>query len=259
MNYLNIHTDFLRSETYLGSEPIERATWLNLMSWCATQENGGVIENAESWTDRKWQQLCGITLSEVETISLLYGFEDGNLVVSNYPVDKEAEVKAKRKAGKKGGRPKKTASTQPLVNKDFKPHGSTMLKVNDNHQAETVKTERNGREWKGMERKENNIASSSCPISSNDSDWELIWKNSLKVSRERSSRVKTEKAWKAIKANERPDILDVLNALEAWKASEKWQGGFAEGIHIWIKDKQWLNIPEAHDQKEQPVQRRSAV
>ena len=116
-----------------------------------------------------------------------------------------------------------------------------------------------GEERRGEEGRGGDIVYDSCPISSNDSDWELIWKNSLKVSRERSSRVKTEKAWKAIKANERPDILDVLNALEAWKASEKWQGGFAEGIHIWIKDKQWLNIPEAHDQKEQPVQRRSAV
>ena len=83
MNYLNIHTDFLRSEAYLGAEPIERATWLNLMAWCASQENGGVIENAESWTDRKWQQLCGITLDEVKTISSLYGFKDGSLMVSS--------------------------------------------------------------------------------------------------------------------------------------------------------------------------------
>ena len=153
MNYLNLHTDFFRSKAFIGADPVERGTWLCLMAWCATQENGGVIKDSESWTDRTWQQLCGITLSEVETISSLYGFVDGNLVVSNYPIEKEAEVKAKREAGKKGGRPKKIASTQPLVNKDFKPHGSIMLKANDNHQAETVKTERNGREGKGMERK----------------------------------------------------------------------------------------------------------
>ena len=154
MNYLNIHTDFLRSETYLGSEPIERATWLNLMSWCASQENGGVIENAESWTDRKWQQLCGITMSEVKTISTLYGFEDGNLMVSNYPIEKEAEVKAKRKAGKKGGRPKKVSTPEPLGNKDIKPHGSDLLEGKDNHQSETVKTERKGMEGKGKRIKE---------------------------------------------------------------------------------------------------------
>ena len=158
MNYLNIHTDFLRSETYLGAEPIERATWLNLMAWCASQENGGVIENAESWTDRKWQQLCGITLSEVKTTSSLYSFKDGNLVVSNYPLDKELEVKAKREAGKKGGRPKKVSASEHLKNKGIKPHGLDLLKARDNHQAETVKTERKGREGKEKKIKESPAA-----------------------------------------------------------------------------------------------------
>lgn len=103
MNYLNIHTDLLRSEEYLGAEPVERATWLNLMGWCASQENGGVIRKAHEWTDRKWQQLCGVTLREIQTPSKLYFFKDGgNLVVWSYPADKEKEVKINRKNGKKG-------------------------------------------------------------------------------------------------------------------------------------------------------------
>lgn len=155
MNYLNLHTDFLRSELYLGAEPIERATWLNLLAWCASQENGGVIEGAIEWTDRKWQQLCGVTLEEVETISDLYVYEDGNLMISNYPVDKEAEVKAKRIAGKKGGRPKKVKPAEPLETKEEKPHGSDMLKAESNHQAKTLKTEREGKgkeKGKGVEK-----------------------------------------------------------------------------------------------------------
>ena len=119
MNFINLHTDFLRSESYLGAEPIERATWLNLLAWCASQENGGVIPNASEWTDRKWQQLCGVTKEEATLVSDLYHIDDdGNLVVNHYPKDKETEVKTKRETakanGRKGGRPKKkpTLETQ---------------------------------------------------------------------------------------------------------------------------------------------------
>ena len=66
MNWININTDTLRSEEYLGAEPVERATWLNLLAWCCAQENGGEIENCREWKDRKWQQLCGVTKTEVE-------------------------------------------------------------------------------------------------------------------------------------------------------------------------------------------------
>jgi len=48
MNWINIHTDTLRSEDYLGADPIERATWLNLMGWCCSQENGGMIKTRQN-------------------------------------------------------------------------------------------------------------------------------------------------------------------------------------------------------------------
>ena len=163
MNWLNIHTDILRSEVYLGADPIERATWLNLMGWGATQEIGGVIKGAQEWKDRKWQQLCGVTKTEVDTDSGLYGFEGGNLMVYFYPVEKEAEVRAKRQAGKKGGRPRK-----PLKNKGEKPHGYE----NENHEVQLSKreviTEGNGREGKGNDNKKTSPEG--------DDDIEKVWK-----------------------------------------------------------------------------------
>ena len=73
-----------------------------------------------------------------------------------------------------------------------------------------------------------------------------IWDNSPKKTRERSSKVKVLKAWKKIKASERPDVEQVLDALDAWSRSEKWATGYAEGLHIWISDRQWDNLPEAN-------------
>ena len=65
MNWINIETTTLDSEEFVGSEPINRATWLCLFRFCAGQENGGVIVGCKSWADRKWQQLARVTQPEV--------------------------------------------------------------------------------------------------------------------------------------------------------------------------------------------------
>lgn len=166
MNFLNIHTDLLRSADYLGTEPVERATWLNLMAWCASQENGGVIAGAVDWPDRKWQQVCGVTLEEVteQTGTLYYFNDDGDLIVHHYPTEKELEVIAKRDGGRKGG-----GSTTDAKKKAVRENGrkggrppknqteTKNLSLNQSSHPEETKaeTKRKGREGKdkGMERK----------------------------------------------------------------------------------------------------------
>lgn len=117
MNYLNLHTDTLRSPEFIMSEPEARATWLSLLAWCVTQENGGLIQGAASWGDRAWMQLCGVTKTETETNTGLFAYEGENLRVNLYPIDKEEEVKSKRETartnGAKGGRPKKNQPPKP--------------------------------------------------------------------------------------------------------------------------------------------------
>lgn len=124
MNWLNLELTQLRSEVYLGSEPIHRATWLNLMAYCADQENGGLITDCNEWGDRRWLQLIGVTKDEVFTESKLWKVGDDGIRLWGYPRSQEIAVQAKRKAGKGGGRPKKVNSTSA-----DKPHGSE----NDNH------------------------------------------------------------------------------------------------------------------------------
>lgn len=176
MNYLNIDiNDMLRSSEFIGSEPVERATWLCLMGWCAAQENGGVIESARDWSDRKWQQLCGITKEEATTACDLYRFDGEDLVVSLYPVDKETEVKTKRETardnGKKGGRPRKKTEPKPTTETKEKPTLVFEEKPNKNPdltQTESVK-ERKGKEWNGMEERENAQAQELSPSHVSDS------------------------------------------------------------------------------------------
>lgn len=103
MNWLNLEIKTLRSTGYIGSAPIERATWINALAYCCEQENGGRIVGARSWKDRQWQQLCGVTAREIDRADKLMAWEGDDLVVSGYPHAKEAEVRSKREAGREGG------------------------------------------------------------------------------------------------------------------------------------------------------------
>jgi hypothetical protein len=100
MNWLNIKLSTLRSPAYLGSNPVERATWLQLLAYCADQENGGRIAGAASWKDRQWQQTCGVTAREVRAASRLVAIEGEDVRVAHYPLEQEAEMKSKREKGR---------------------------------------------------------------------------------------------------------------------------------------------------------------
>lgn len=112
MNWINLNVAVLDSEEFIGSDQCERGTWLCLMRYCCGQENGGRIEAAKEWKDRKWQQIARVTLKEVQASCDLWRWEGDDLIVEFYPEDKEAEVRQKRENAKTngalGGRPKKT-------------------------------------------------------------------------------------------------------------------------------------------------------
>lgn len=103
MEWLNLKTSTLHATEYIGSEPRSRAAWLNVILWCAQQENGGLIKNARGWKDRQWQQTCGVTRREVDSANLLLIWKGDCLEVWNYPVDKEMIVRERREIGKAGG------------------------------------------------------------------------------------------------------------------------------------------------------------
>lgn len=104
MRWLNIEIATLRCPAYIGAEPVERATWLSLLGYCADQENAGRIAGCKKWKDRQWQQVCGITQAEAHTVSNLWTWDADDIVVSFYPIASEAIMQAKREAGRKGGK-----------------------------------------------------------------------------------------------------------------------------------------------------------
>jgi hypothetical protein len=112
MDWLNLHLPTtLRSPAFIGSDPVDRATWLCLLAYSAAQENSGIIHNCRDWKDRRWQQLAAVTREEVRRQSDLWTWHGNDLHVTHYPIEKEQEVQQKREIaktnGKKsGGRPR---------------------------------------------------------------------------------------------------------------------------------------------------------
>jgi hypothetical protein len=242
MNYLNIHTDILRGVEFIGAEPTERATWIALLGWCATQENGGVIDDCKNWKDRQWQQLAGVTVAEVKTMSLLYGFEGENLRLKFYPVESEAAVRAKREKGKLGGRPRIDKSeTNPDETKGNNHMVNHMVSGSANH-------ERNEREGKGKKGKEKKPPKSAA---TDELDKDLLlslWNAAPERARRRSSRKQVADEWRRIPKQNRPAKSATTKAILSWNKCDDWtkdDGSFIPGLHLWIKNEKWLDLPAA--------------
>lgn len=136
MIWLNLETTILHAPEYIGSEPRARSAWLNVILWCAQQENGGRIKQARDWKDRQWQQTCGVTRREVDSAERLLHWDGDDLMVWNYPADKEHIVRQKREIGRTGGiksgvarstksEPKAEAETKQTLQANGQANGST--------------------------------------------------------------------------------------------------------------------------------------
>jgi hypothetical protein len=100
MEWLNLHSSVLDSPEVVGAEPVDRATWLFLLRYCIGQENGGLIADCAEWGDRRWQQVVRVTRDEIQRQTPLWKFSSGGLNVNFYPIERQKEIEAKRKAGK---------------------------------------------------------------------------------------------------------------------------------------------------------------
>jgi hypothetical protein len=101
-------------------------------------------------------------------------------------------------------------------------------------------------EWNGME-VEVELGKGkdlSCP-QADDEECLLIWSKTPAMGKQRSSKKQLAQAWKKIK--NRPSIETLTQALDAWNDSKKWKEGYCEGIHIWVTNEQWDNLPKPEE------------
>jgi hypothetical protein len=166
MRWLNIEIATLRSPAFVGAEPVERATWLSLLAYCADQENGGVIKGCRNWKDRQWQQTCGITLNEAQLEAQLWEWIGDDLRVEFYPTAKESEIRAKRQAGASGGRASGEARREAQLEAQLQPQLEAHL-------------ERKGKEWKVKERNRNGKEETIFPDNLDNDAFRKAWEDYL--------------------------------------------------------------------------------
>jgi len=255
MNWLNIELSTLRSPKYLGSDPEQRATWLNLMAYCADQENGGQIRDCTAWPDRMWQQVVGVTLPEVSKESSLWNLceRTGTVTVYFYPTEKEAEVVTKREAGSRGGKVsgsrRRESANEAVCEAELeaKSHSASSSALNGK--------ERNGI---GMERNlppnppsgEESAAEKAdgpvfkMPLDRDlESDFKEFWE--AYPENRRKNRYRAESAWSGCR-HLLPPQSELLGALEAFKSSSEWRregGKYIGSVHEWLQERRWQDAP----------------
>lgn len=104
MEWINIHSSTVRGEAFIDATPIQRGTWLCLLHYCCNQENSGIIFGASNWSDRKWQQVAGVTKDEVAAECKLYRTSGEDVLVEFYPLDKQKLVQQNRRGAAKTNR-----------------------------------------------------------------------------------------------------------------------------------------------------------
>lgn len=220
MNWLNIHTPALRSPEFIGSEPIARATWLYVTAYCCEQENGGRIAGAREWKDRQWQQTCGVTLAEVEASAPLLSWDGPDLVALSYPVEKELEIRAKRIAGKKGGKHRAKAASEAQREAESKGGSDIVSSSASRSDSSRASTEGEG------ERKEKKKGIP--PV------FDVFWSTyPRKVAKDAARKAFTKIA---------VPIEAILAAIESAKATEDWLkdgGRFIPHPATWLNGKRW--------------------
>jgi hypothetical protein len=168
MNWLNINIQTLDSENFLGSDPVERGTWLCLLRYCIGQENGGTITGCADWPDRKWQQLVRITKRESIRDCDLWTWDGDDLTVWGYPIDKEEEIKHLRAIGKQTSDAKKAAAKANGKRGGRPTKNPTENPTETEQETQTKPIERKGKEieGKGIERESAGASSRPDPIAS---------------------------------------------------------------------------------------------
>jgi len=103
MEWFQIFTTDLGSPDFVLSKESSRGTWISLLAYCCSQENGGRIVGARSWPKEAWPQLCRVQAKSVATDSLLWQWDGDDLLVKYYPAKSAEKCAANRENGRRGG------------------------------------------------------------------------------------------------------------------------------------------------------------
>jgi hypothetical protein len=109
VEYINHKISELNQREFACASDHQIATWFKLLIYCVSQENGGRITACSDFDPRTWQSLCRVDGRKIKNPSPLWSWDNDDLIIWNYPTDKENEVQSNRHAARIGGQAKTQA------------------------------------------------------------------------------------------------------------------------------------------------------
>ena len=76
---------------------------------------------------------------------------------------------------------------------------------------------------------------------------DILWKAAVPMARTRSTKFQCRQEWNKIPHADRPPVAQVIEALKIWNRCEEWKkdgNAYVPGLHRWIKNRQWEDLPE---------------
>jgi hypothetical protein len=104
MEYFQLNVSQLSAYTFKRSDFVDRGVWITLVSYCALQENSGIIAGAEGWSEFECLQVLGITRASLDGTHALWHFANGNLFVNEYPTASQERLDHNRKVNSLQGK-----------------------------------------------------------------------------------------------------------------------------------------------------------
>lgn len=152
MLWLNIYLSDLDNEAFACAETADIGTWLRLMRYCCTQENGGLIKGAKAFDNRKFGALFRLSKPEIHEKSDLWAWKGNDLFVSHFPNERLKIIKKQRVSALKANEVRwgnRNAKPNPISHTESDASAHARSDATPNPKTESGK-ERKG---KGKERK----------------------------------------------------------------------------------------------------------
>ncbi len=125
MEYAKLQLADTRSHTWRRASQAARGTATSVLTYCADQEDGGLIQGAKAWGDEDWMATCACRQADIlaAVASGLLAWKGDSLVCPLYDERGHQALQIKKlqgphgvkgaEHGKKGGRPPKGDNSKP--------------------------------------------------------------------------------------------------------------------------------------------------
>lgn len=155
MEWFRFEPRTLRAPEFALAPEKSQIAWFRLLTYCAEQENGGIIAGASDWSDSQFITICGVRLAAVKTAGRLLTFREKDLHVWGYPIESATALDGARERASAAAkirweveRARKVAATAASNAQASSTHDASAMRPHGSHDASAMQIEQSRAEQK---------------------------------------------------------------------------------------------------------------